>query len=249
MIHIKDNDIFWGEFLAVQGFNMHVKEGQCAGLVGESGSGKSTILQMLTGINNEWTGEVSLVGQSLRSGHKYPAHLRKDIQMVFQDPYASLHPKHTINQALTEVAQIHNLDNISERVGQVLQDVGLDAKFRYRFPNQLSGGQRQRVAIARALLPAPKLVLLDEPTSALDASVQSEVLNLLKRLQQKHNLTYLMVTHDLDVVNWMCDDVYVLCNGRLEEKTTVHDIVDNKVKSDYTKKLLSATHGTGMLTD
>jgi peptide/nickel transport system ATP-binding protein len=154
---------------------------------------------MLTGINNEWQGSAELIGTQLDTSKKYPEFLRKDIQMVFQDPYASLHPKHTINQALIEIAKIHNLDNISERVGKVLEDVGLDAKFRYRYPHQLSGGQRQRVAIARALLPTPKLVLLDEPTSALDASVQSEVLNLLKELQREHNLTYLMVTHDLDV--------------------------------------------------
>ncbi|UJF17803.1 ABC transporter ATP-binding protein [Vibrio sp. SS-MA-C1-2] len=247
MINLENVSIFWGDFLAVKNLNMKVNQGQCVGLVGESGSGKSTILQMLTGINNQWQGKTHLVESPLKPFTKYPKVLRKNIQMVFQDPYASLHPKHTINQALTEVAMIHELDNISERVGQVLEDVGLEAKFRYRYPHQLSGGQRQRVAIARALLPSPKLLLLDEPTSALDASVQAEVLNLLKKLQKDLNLTYLMVTHDIDVVNWMCDDVYVLSNGQLEEQTTVEALNSGQVTSTYTEKLLEATHGSHML--
>lgn len=243
MIDIRNTDIYWGEFLAVKQLNLNVAANQCVGLVGESGSGKSTVLQLLTGINQEWQGDVDIAGQNLATGKPYPKSLRQDVQMVFQDPYASLHPKRTIDQTLSEVAHIHGMNDVSKRVSGVLSDVGLDARFRFRYPSQLSGGQRQRVAVARALISKPKLVLLDEPTSALDASVQAEVLNLLRQLQEQHQLTYLMVSHDLDVVNWLCDDVYVMCQGQLEEQTDVHRLARHQATSEYTHKLLAATHG------
>ena len=138
-------------------------------------------------------------------------------QMVFQDPYGSLHPRKTVNAALIEPLAVHGLGDRDARVAAALQAVGLDRRFRYRFPHQLSGGQRQRVAIARALMLEPKVMLLDEPTSALDVSVQAEILNLLKRLRREQGLTYLMVTHNLPVVSFLCDRLAVMKAGRIVE--------------------------------
>jgi peptide/nickel transport system ATP-binding protein len=162
---------------------------------------------------------------------------------VFQDPYASLHPRHTVDRVLSEPLAIHGFDDSENRVERALQDVGLGHGFRFRYPHQLSGGQRQRVAIARALIVEPKIILLDEPTSALDASIQAEVLNLLDRLRTERGLTYVLVSHDLGVVAHMCERLTVMQHGQVVETMTRADLQERRATKDYTRALLSAAEG------
>ena len=163
------------------------------------------------------------------------------VQMVFQDPYASLHPRHTIDRTLSEPLAIHAIPGTDQRIMQALTDVGLPTSFRFRYPHQLSGGQRQRVAIARALMLKPEILLLDEPTSALDASVQAETLNLLSRLRTKRGLTFLMVSHDLAVIDHMCDRILVMQNGRAVEELTRDALATATMKTDYARSLFAAS--------
>src|SRR4051812_3636914 len=177
--------------------SLSVADGESFGLVGESGSGKTTVLRCLAGQYRHWTGELSIAGAPLQ--HKIPKEHFRQVQMVFQDPYGSLHPRHTVDTALREPLIIHGVRDKDDRINEILLKVGLNDSYRFRYPHQLSGGQRQRVAIARALILEPRVLLLDEPTSALDVSVQAEILNLLADLRRREKLTYLMVTHDLGV--------------------------------------------------
>jgi len=168
---------------------------------------------------------------------------RRRVQMVFQDPYGSLHPRHTVDTIIAEPARVHGLDRIEERVVQSLEEVGLDASFRFRYPHQISGGQRQRVSIARALITGPDIVLLDEPTSALDVSVQAEVLNLLMRLRREHGLTYLLVSHNLAVIAHMCEALAVMQHGRIVETLQARQLRDRNPEMPYTRQLLTASLG------
>ena len=161
--------------------------------------------------------------------------------MVFQDPYASLHPRHTIDRTLSEPLAIHGLPGSDQRVMAALRDVGLPTSFRFRYSHQLSGGQRQRVAIARALMLKPAILLLDEPTSALDASVQAEVLNLLSRLRDERGLTFLMVSHDLAVIDHMCDRVLVMQHGRAVEELSREALAGARMQTDYARSLFTAS--------
>ncbi|MEP5151609.1 ABC transporter ATP-binding protein, partial [Planktotalea sp.] len=192
MLEIEALNVWFGKSRnrvdAVKGATFTVAQGESFGLVGESGSGKSTILRAVTGLAPTWSGGISVAGAKVIK--KRPKSFFKTVQMVFQDPYASLHPRHSVDQVLGETLHLHGFRSIDDRVVKLLDDVGLGQKFRFRYPHQLSGGQRQRVAIARALAPEPKLLLLDEPTSALDVSVQAEILNLLADLREEHKLTY-----------------------------------------------------------
>ena len=163
--------------------------------------------------------------------------------MVFQDPYGSLHPRHTIDAILSEPARVHKLDRIKDRVVTALEEVGLDASFRFRYPHQISGGQRQRVSVARALIIEPDIVLLDEPTSALDVSVQAEVLNLLMRLKREHGLTYVLVSHNLAVVAHMCESLAVMKDGKVVETLTVDQLRKHQPEQPYTRQLLTASLG------
>lgn len=165
----------------------------------------------------------------------------KMLQMVFQDPYASLHPRHSVDQVLSETLQLHGFKDIDTRVNRLLDDVGLGAAFRFRYPHQLSGGQRQRVAIARALAPEPEILLLDEPTSALDVSVQAEILNLLSDLRAEHKLTFVMVSHDLSVVGHMCDNVAVMRDGEVVEVLGIEKMRRMEPDNAYTKHLLDVS--------
>jgi peptide/nickel transport system ATP-binding protein len=165
------------------------------------------------------------------------------VQMVFQDPYGSLHPNQTIDRALRMPIAIHRLGDADRRVAAVLREVGLGPEHRYRYPHQLSGGQRQRVAIARALILEPRILLLDEPTSALDVSVQAEILNLLVRLRQERGLTLLMVSHDLAVVAHLCERIAVMSQGMVVEMTTAEALASGNVKEAYTRQLLRSNHG------
>jgi ABC-type dipeptide/oligopeptide/nickel transport system ATPase subunit len=226
---------------AVRRLSFDVAEGEWYGLVGESGSGKSTVLRALSGLLVDWTGELLVAGQ--RQGARRSRAFHKLVQMVFQDPYASLHPRHTVDRALTEPLAIHRIGDKDRRIERALVDVGLDPSFRYRFPHQLSGGQRQRVAIARALIVDPKILLLDEPTSALDVSVQAEILNLLRRLRREHGLTAILVSHNLAVVAHMCERLGVMQNGEMAEELTVAQLRAAAPQHPYTRQLLTASAG------
>jgi len=219
--------------------NLRVAQGQSFGLVGESGSGKTTVLRCLAGQYQHWTGSLRVAGQAVQ--RKLAAEHFRTVQMVFQDPYASLHPRHTIDAALKEPLSIHRIGERDDRVSEILRKVGLNDSFRYRYPHQLSGGQRQRVAIARALILQPKVLLLDEPTSALDVSVQAEILNLLSELRQQQGLTYLMVTHDLAVVAHLCDQVAVMQQGRVVETLATAELAANQAEHAYSRLLIQAS--------
>ena len=218
-----------------------IPAGDALGLVGESGSGKSTVLRAVAGLIGHAQGRIVIAGQEMTN--RRPRESRKIIQMVFQDPYGSLHPNHTVDQTLAAPIAIHKLGNAEQRIMSALGEVGLGREHRYRYPHQLSGGQRQRVAIARALILEPKILLLDEPTSALDVSVQAEILNLLTRLRRDHGLTMLMVSHDLAVIAHICDRIGVMSRGRLLEMTTATDLSEGRVNHPYSQQLLRANRG------
>lgn len=230
------------EVQAVRGVSLEVKPGEIYGLVGESGSGKSTVLRAVSGLNPDWTGRIVIDGAA--QGAKRPKAFHKQVQMVFQDPYGSLHPRHTVDRTLSEPLRIHGMtDDLDGRVLRTLTDVGLGPAFRFRYPHQLSGGQRQRVAIARALILEPRILLLDEPTSALDVSVQAEILNLLRRLKDEHDLTMLLVSHNLAVVGHMCDRMAVMRHGRVVETLTVEQLASGRTETEYARQLLIAAKG------
>lgn len=222
--------------------NLQVKQGEVFGLVGESGSGKTTVLKCLAGLFTHWQGELSIDNQPLT--HRIDRARCRQIQMVFQDPYGSLHPRHTLGDILEEPLQIQGIGQRQQRVVAMLDKVGLNRAWLTRYPHQLSGGQRQRVAIARALILEPRVLLLDEPTSALDVSVQAEILNLLSDLQQQENLTYLMVTHDLGVVAHLCHRVAVMQQGKVLETLDVPTLVADRAAMPYTRMLVEASRHT-----
>ncbi|SEP63713.1 peptide/nickel transport system ATP-binding protein [Devosia sp. YR412] len=238
-VTVKDLVVTFGEdpaaFRAVDGISFVIPAGSTFGLVGESGCGKSTAMGAIAGRVGNWTGEITIDGKPVTG--KRTLKQRAQVQMVFQDPYGSLHPRHTVERTLLEPLEIHGLGDRDRRVAEVLEQVGLPQRFRYRYPHQLSGGQRQRVAIARALILSPSLLLLDEPTSALDVSVQAEILNLLKTLQRENGLTYLLVSHDMAVIAHMCSDIAVMREGRFVEVTDRDRLIAGAVENDYTKLL------------
>lgn len=199
----------------VQDVSLRVEPGECFGLVGPSGCGKSSLLWVMAGLNPHWSGDMVLAGTHVQPGSTFTGQLRRDVQMVFQDPYASLHPRHRLRRTLAEPLKRLGLENIDDRIAQGFQQVGLASALIDRYPHQLSGGQRQRVAIVRALLLEPKIVLLDEPTSALDMSVQAEILNLLNQLKAERQLTMVLVSHDPDVIDHMCDRSVTMQAGRI----------------------------------
>ena len=226
---------------AVDGISFAVAAGETFGLVGESGCGKSTVLRAMCGLNRVWHGRIAIDGDVMQP--RRDRRFFKKVQMVFQDPYGSLHPRHTVNRTLMEPIAIHGLDRAEARVLRVLDQVGLGPAFRFRYPHQLSGGQRQRVAIARALILEPRVLLLDEPTSALDVSVQAEILNLLVDIRKTERLTCILVSHDLAVIAHMCDRIGVMNHGLLVEELTLTDLEANRARDPYTRQLLQASLG------
>lgn len=226
---------------AVRGVTLSVTEGESYGIVGESGSGKSTVLRAVCDLAPTTAGTIRIDGKELTQPRRPDFY--RNVQMVFQDPYASLHPRHTVDRVLSEPLAIHGFTDREARVEQALEDVGLGKGFRFRYPHQLSGGQRQRVAIARALILEPRILLLDEPTSALDASIQAEVLNLLDRIRSERGLTYVLVSHDLSVVAHMCERLMVMQHGQAVEEMTRESLQARKAAQDYTRKLLTASLG------
>jgi peptide/nickel transport system ATP-binding protein len=245
LIEIENLEVTFGSVgnlvRAVRGVSLQVNEGESYGIVGESGSGKSTVLRAMCGLAPVTAGTIRMGGQPLASPRN--AAFYRTVQMVFQDPYASLHPRHTIDRVLSEPLAIHGFDDAENRIERALEDVGLGHGFRFRYPHQLSGGQRQRVAIARALILEPKVLLLDEPTSALDASIQAEVLNLLDRIRGERGLTYILVSHDLAVVAHMCERLMVMQHGLAVEELTRAELQSRKAAQPYTRDLLTASEG------
>jgi peptide/nickel transport system ATP-binding protein len=236
----------FGSFTAVHDTTMHIQPGASFGIVGESGSGKSTILRAVCGLAPRTQGVVKLTtSNAAANAAPEPGSIafRRAVQMVFQDPYGSLHPRQTVDRILSEPLAIHRIGDEQRRIAQALDEVGLGQGFRFRFPHQLSGGQRQRVAIARALILQPKILLLDEPTSALDASVQAEVLNLLEELRRAHGLTFVMVSHDLAVVTHLCDEILVMQSGRTIEQLSSRDLAQGRSQQPYTQSLMRAVKG------
>jgi peptide/nickel transport system ATP-binding protein len=238
--------VTYGDFVAVADTSFRVEPGASFGIVGESGSGKSTVLRAICGLAPLSAGHVKLVADADRTetlpnpGSKP---FRRLVQMVFQDPYGSLHPRQTVDRILSEPLAIHGVKDEQSRIERALDDVGLGDGFRFRYPHQLSGGQRQRVALARALILEPQVLLLDEPTSALDASVQAEVLNLLEDLRTRLGLTFIMVSHDLAVVTHLCDDILVMQRGQTVERVSAANLAAKRVQEDYTRRLMQASGG------
>ena len=232
------------EVKAVNGISFDVFEGETLGLVGESGCGKSTLGKVILQLERATKGSIfykgkeitTLKGKDLRS-------LRKDIQLIFQDPYSSLHPRKIIGQAIIEPMEVHGIGSSKkqrkEKAMELLSRVGLEASYFHRYPHQLSGGQRQRVGIARTIAMEPKLVICDESVSALDISVQAQVLNLLNELKEDFGFTYIFISHDLAVVKYMADQLLVMNKGTIEEIGDADEIYANPVKQ-YTKKLIDS---------
>lgn len=245
MIKVENLAVSYGkaprQIRIVNDVSFSVAKGEAFGLVGESGCGKSTILGALAGRNKQWSGRIEIDGEAIGQTRSR-SQLAKQ-QMVFQDPFGSIHPRHTISRILMEPLEIHGLDKRQDRVGKALDDVGLPQNFRYRFPHQLSGGQRQRVAIARALILSPRILLLDEPTSALDVSIQAEILNLLKDLREREGLTYILVSHDLAVVAHLCDRVAVMQDGGFVEVASKRQLVTGTTAHPYTRVLMDGSRG------
>ena len=226
---------------AVNGVSFTVEEGESFGIVGESGSGKSTVLKAIAGLVPSKAEVLQVNGMTASQRHR-----REDarhLQFVFQDPYASLHPRQTVDDVLREPLIIHGIEDREARITQAIAEVGLLPEHRFRYPHQLSGGQRQRVAIARALILRPPVLLLDEPTSALDVSVQAEILNLIAKLRNTYKLTIILVSHDLAVVAHLCSRIAIMQLGKLVEVVDAASLRSGKAQEDYTRRLIAASRG------
>lgn len=230
---------------AVDDISFYVYEGETLGLVGESGSGKSTTGRSIIRLYDVTGGDIHFKGQNIAAikSRKDLKHFNKDMQMIFQDPYASLNPRMTASEIITEGFDIHgmykNKKERAEKVAELLEAVGLNRMHASRYAHEFSGGQRQRIGIARALSLDPSFIIADEPISALDVSIQAQVVNLLKQLQRERNLTYLFIAHDLSMVKYISDRIAVMYRGKIVEIGPADDIY-NAPRHPYTKSLLSA---------
>ena len=246
-----------GHIQALNDVSFQLAAGKSMGIVGESGSGKSTLARLVMALEKPTQGKVLFKGQDLNAlPQDALRRARSDFQMVFQDPYGSLDPRQKVLRIVSEPlsstlnnpsgqalnAQALSAQDLKDRAAQALTEVGLRASDLDKYPHEFSGGQRQRIAIARALITRPSLIVADEPVSALDVSVQAQVLNLMMDLQERYGLSYLFVSHDLAVVNLMCDDVLVLQHGQLVEAGSADDIF-LRPQHPYTQELLSANTG------
>ena len=229
---------------AVDGVDFEVKKGEVFGIVGESGCGKSTLGKAICKLIEPTDGKIILDGEDIRGyNSKKMRSVRKKVQMVFQDPYASLNPRMSIHDILAEPLQIHGLvqgkQEIDEAVVRLLRKVGMDDYHARRYPHEFSGGQRQRIGIARALAVRPQLIIADEPVSALDVSIQSQVLNLMSKLKKEYHLTYIFIAHDLSVVEHISDRIGVMYLGNFVEEANKENLYKNPMHP-YTQALLSA---------
>ncbi len=231
-----------GQIHAVDGISLEINPGETLGLVGESGCGKSTTARLILRLLDPTAGEIYFDGKEIHSMSREEIRkIRKDMQIVFQDPYASLNPRMTVRQIVAEPLIVHGMaaDDLDPRVDEMIELCGLSREFGNRYPHEFSGGQRQRVGIARALITQPKLVVLDEPVSALDVSVQAQILNLLDDLRKRFGFSYLFVAHDLSVVSHISTRVAVMYLGKIVEIGTREEIFQSP-KHPYTKALISA---------
>ncbi|MFE8700382.1 ABC transporter ATP-binding protein [Cytobacillus sp. FJAT-54145] len=233
------------EVRAIDGVSFDIYEGETLGLVGESGCGKSTTGRTIIRLYDATDGEVIYDGENVH-GKKSKADLKKfnrKMQMIFQDPYASLNPRMKVADVIAEGIDIHGLAKTKEermkRVHELLETVGLNKEHANRYPHEFSGGQRQRIGIARALAVDPDFIIADEPISALDVSIQAQVVNLMKKLQREKGLTYLFIAHDLSMVKYISDRIGVMYFGKLVELTTAEELYSNPLHP-YTQSLLSA---------
>lgn len=229
--------------MAVNGVSLSINKGDAMGVVGESGSGKSTIGRTLLHLNHSSGGSFSLAGEDITHiSRKREKQLREKAQMIFQDPHSALNPRMTILRSVAEPLILHTRlrgAKLRARVSELLEIVGLQQQFLYRYPHELSGGQKQRVCIARAIALNPELLVLDEPTSALDVSVQAQILEFLKKLQRERNLTYLFISHNLAVIRYVCNRVAVMYLGQIVEEGETEEIFQNP-SHPYTQALLEA---------
>lgn len=228
---------------AVDDINLDIYKGEIVGLVGESGSGKTTLARLILNLTSPTDGSVTISGvDAAKATRKEEKALRRDIAVVFQDPAGNLNPRHTVGKSIMRPLLIHGTSKHEARKKalEALKMVKMDESYMDTYPAQLSGGQQQRIAIARALVLNPKIMILDEPTSALDVSVQAQVLNLLLDLQEELGLTYLVITHDLNVINYICDRVAVMYLGKLVEYGTAEDVL-HAPSHPYTKGLMAAS--------
>ena len=227
---------------ALDGVSFNLAQGETLGIVGESGCGKSTLGRIISRLDSPTSGEIIYKGNDIaKKSLAAMRPLRKEIQFIFQDPYASLNPRRQIGAIIEEPMRIHGVskDERRARAHELLEKVGLDKNSYEKYPHEFSGGQRQRVVIARALTLKPELIIADEPVSALDVSIQAQVLNLFKELQDEMKLTYVFVAHDLGVVRHISDRIAVMYLGKIVELGTVEEIYNNP-QHPYTKALLSA---------
>ena len=244
MIHVENLNVGYGgrrNYKAVvREVSFRIGSGMSLGLVGQSGSGKTSIVHAIAGLNQNWAGTIEVDGETPNK-HSNKIFRRK-VQLMFQDSYSSLHPKHLISTILEEPLKINRMPEVSARVLGVLNQVGLESWVLSRYPHQLSGGQRQRVALARALVVKPTTLLLDEPTSGLDMLAQKEVIQLLNKLREAEGLTYLVVSHDIAVINELCEWCAVVQNGQLVDmQRTVNFALEGPTLSPYTRRLLEAS--------
>ncbi len=227
---------------AVDGVTMRIEKGKTYGLVGESGSGKSTTGRAIMGLNKITAGNIIFDGKDVTNERGTREDFRKDVQMIFQDPYSSLNPRKRVYEILAE--PLRNFEKLSKseekkRIYELLEIVGLSPESIYKYPHQFSGGQRQRIGIARAVALQPKLIIADEPVSALDVSVQAQVLNFMQQIQEEYGLTYIFIGHDLGVIRHVCDRIGIMYKGRFVEEGNTDEIFNNP-QHIYTKRLVSA---------
>ena len=232
-------------FKALSQISLKLFKGETLGLIGESGSGKTTLSNAILKIHEFEKGEILFKGKDIsKIKERELLEFRKNVQIIFQDPYASLNPLQNIFQIISEPIKFHRIclkNEVYEKCKELISDVGLNENFLSRYPHELSGGQRQRVCIARAISVNPEVLICDESVSALDVSIQATVLNLLNLLKKKYNFTYIFISHDLSVVKYMSDKIIVLYNGKIVDYQDA-DLLFEKPKDNYTKKLIKASY-------
>ena len=237
IVNLQDLQVTFGAKTAVSAASFRVDAGETFSLIGASGCGKSTILRVLAGLQREWRGSVDLLGQTITPGFRFQGDLRRNVQMVFQDPYASLHPNHTLWRTLAEPLQIHGIRDVTPRVTTALEQVGLAADAVRRYPHQLSGGMLQRIMIGIAMALKPALLIADEPTTAIDSITQYEILEEFVRIKKEHDTAMIFITHDLGAISKVADDLVVMNSGTIADRGSFSHILHH-ASDPYTRLLV-----------